>query len=128
MKTMSTFAEAGADLEFVDISKRFPGFTAIENLNLTIPAGSFFALLGTSGCGKTTTLRLVAGLEDPSAGRILIGGNDVTNTKSFQRPVNTVFQSYALFPHMTILENVDKAAADKAKEALEAAGATVTVK
>jgi len=106
MKTMSTFAEAGADLEFVDISKRFPGFTAIEDLNLTIPAGSFFALLGPSGCGKTTTLRLVAGLEEPSAGRILIGGKDVTNTKSFQRPVNTVFQSYALFPHMTILENV----------------------
>jgi len=101
-----SFAEAGADLELVGITKRFPGFTAIEELNLTIPAGSFFALLGPSGCGKTTTLRLVAGLEEPTAGRILIGGKDVTNTKSFQRPVNTVFQSYALFPHMTILENV----------------------
>lgn len=100
------FAEAGADLEFVGIQKRFPGFTAIEDLNLTIPAGSFFALLGPSGCGKTTTLRLVAGLEQPTAGRILIGGKDVTDTKSFQRPVNTVFQSYALFPHMTVLENV----------------------
>ena len=106
MAAMGTFAEAGADLEFVGISKRFPGFTAIENLNLTIPAGSFFALLGPSGCGKTTTLRLVAGLEEPSEGRILIGGTDVTQTKSFQRPVNTVFQSYALFPHMTVLENV----------------------
>jgi spermidine/putrescine transport system ATP-binding protein len=103
---VGTFAEAGADLEFVDITKRFPGFTAIEALNLTIPAGSFFALLGPSGCGKTTTLRLVAGLEEPTAGRILIGGKDVTNTKSFQRPVNTVFQSYALFPHMSVLENV----------------------
>jgi spermidine/putrescine transport system ATP-binding protein len=73
---------------------------------LTIPAGSFFALLGPSGCGKTTTLRLIAGLEEPTAGRILIGGKDVTTTKAYQRPVNTVFQSYALFPHMSILDNV----------------------
>jgi spermidine/putrescine transport system ATP-binding protein len=100
------FADRGADLELVGIQKRFPGFTAIENLDLTIPAGSFFALLGPSGCGKTTTLRLVAGLEEPSAGRILIGGSDVTGQKPYQRPVNTVFQSYALFPHMTVLENV----------------------
>jgi spermidine/putrescine transport system ATP-binding protein len=98
--------DSGADLELVGITKRFPGFTAIENLNLTIPAGSFFALLGPSGCGKTTTLRLVAGLETPTAGRILIGGKDVTDTKPHQRPVNTVFQSYALFPHMTVLRNV----------------------
>jgi spermidine/putrescine transport system ATP-binding protein len=102
----TSFAEAGADLELVGITKRFPGFTAIERLDLTIPAGSFFALLGPSGCGKTTTLRLIAGLEDPTSGRILIGGKDVTNTKSYRRPVNTVFQSYALFPHMTIIENV----------------------
>jgi spermidine/putrescine transport system ATP-binding protein len=100
------FAESGADLQLVGIKKRFPGFTAIEQLDLTIPAGSFFALLGPSGCGKTTTLRLVAGLEEPTEGSILIGGRDVTKTKPFQRPVNTVFQSYALFPHMTILENV----------------------
>ena len=102
----TSFAEAGADLELVGITKRFPGFTAIEHLDLTIPAGSFFALLGPSGCGKTTTLRLIAGLEEPTSGRILIGGKDVTNTKSYRRPVNTVFQSYALFPHMTIIENV----------------------
>ncbi|GAA4368310.1 ABC transporter ATP-binding protein [Agromyces bauzanensis] len=100
------FAERGADLELVGIQKRFPGFTAIEELDLVIPAGSFFALLGPSGCGKTTTLRLVAGLEEPTKGRILIGGKDVTDTKSHERPVNTVFQSYALFPHMTIIENV----------------------
>jgi spermidine/putrescine transport system ATP-binding protein len=100
------FAESGADLELVGIHKEFPGFTAIDNLNLTIPAGSFFALLGPSGCGKTTTLRLVAGLEEPTSGTVLIGGKDVTSTKPFQRPVNTVFQSYALFPHMTVLENV----------------------
>ncbi|MBC7519087.1 MAG: ABC transporter ATP-binding protein [Microbacteriaceae bacterium] len=104
--TGSAFAEAGADLKLVGVQKRFPGFTAIENLDLTIPAGSFFALLGPSGCGKTTTLRLVAGLEEVSAGRILIGGKDVTATKAYQRPVNTVFQSYALFPHLSILENV----------------------
>jgi len=100
------FAEAGADLSLVKVSKRFPGFTAIDDLSLEIPAGSFFALLGPSGCGKTTTLRLVAGLEAPTEGRILIGGKDVTSTKAYQRPVNTVFQSYALFPHMTILDNV----------------------
>ncbi|MFJ3392390.1 ABC transporter ATP-binding protein [Leifsonia aquatica] len=100
------FADSGADLRLAGITKRFPGFTAIEELDLTIPAGSFFALLGPSGCGKTTTLRLVAGLEEPTEGQILIGGKDVTRTKPFQRPVNTVFQSYALFPHMTILENV----------------------
>jgi spermidine/putrescine transport system ATP-binding protein len=100
------FAEAGADLELVNVTKRFPGFTAIDDLSLEIPAGSFFALLGPSGCGKTTTLRLVAGLEEPTEGQILIGGKDVTATKAYQRPVNTVFQSYALFPHMTILDNV----------------------
>jgi spermidine/putrescine transport system ATP-binding protein len=100
------FAEAGADLELSGITKRFPGFTAIDDLHLSIPAGSFFALLGPSGCGKTTTLRLVAGLEEPTSGRILIGGKDVTDAKPHRRPVNTVFQSYALFPHMTILENV----------------------
>jgi spermidine/putrescine transport system ATP-binding protein len=100
------FAERGADLELVGIQKRFPGFTAIDELDLTIPAGSFFALLGPSGCGKTTTLRLVAGLEEPTKGRILIGGTDVTDTRAHQRPVNTVFQSYALFPHMSIIDNV----------------------
>lgn len=100
------FASSGADLQLVGLQKRYPGFTAVEELNLTIPAGSFFALLGPSGCGKTTTLRMVAGLEDPTAGKILIGGKDVTTDKPHKRPVNTVFQSYALFPHMTILENV----------------------
>lgn len=103
---VGTFAESGADLELVGIHKRFPGFTAIEALDLRIPAGSFFALLGPSGCGKTTTLRLVAGLEEPTSGRILIGGKDVTDVKPYKRPVNTVFQSYALFPHMTVIENV----------------------
>jgi len=123
----SGFAESGADLELVGISKRFPGFTAIEELDLQIPAGSFFALLGPSGCGKTTTLRLIAGLEEPTTGRILIGGKDVTSTKTYRRPVNTVFQSYALFPHMSVLDNVAfglkrrgiKGAAGLAHEALK---------
>ncbi len=100
------FVARGQDLELVGIRKEFPGFTAIENLDLKIPAGEFFALLGPSGCGKTTTLRIVAGLEEATKGKVLIGGKDVTDTKPHERPVNTVFQSYALFPHMTILENV----------------------
>ena len=100
------FVARGQDLELVGIHKEFPGFTAIENLDLKIPAGEFFALLGPSGCGKTTTLRIVAGLEEASRGKVLIGGKDVTAFKPHERPVNTVFQSYALFPHMTVLENV----------------------
>jgi spermidine/putrescine transport system ATP-binding protein len=102
----TAFADSGADLQLVGVRKEFPGFTAIDDLDLTIPAGSFFALLGPSGCGKTTTLRLVAGLETATRGQILIGGKDVTKAKAHQRPVNTVFQSYALFPHMSVLDNV----------------------
>ena len=100
------FVARGQDLELVGIHKEFPGFTAIENLDLKIPAGEFFALLGPSGCGKTTTLRIVAGLEEATRGKVLIGGKDVTASKPHERPVNTVFQSYALFPHMSIVENV----------------------
>ena len=100
------FVARGADLELVGIRKEYPGFVAIENLDLKIPAGEFFALLGPSGCGKTTTLRLVAGLDSPTKGKILIGNQDVTNIKPHERPVNTVFQNYALFPHMSVLENV----------------------
>jgi spermidine/putrescine transport system ATP-binding protein len=100
------FVARGADLELVGIRKEYPGFVAIENLDLKIPAGEFFALLGPSGCGKTTTLRLVAGLDSPTSGKILIGNQDVTAIKPHERPVNTVFQNYALFPHMSVLENV----------------------
>ena len=102
---MSTSA-GGADLRIIDVTKRFGDFVAVDDLTLTIPAGSFFALLGPSGCGKTTTLRMVAGLEEPTAGSILIGDQDVTWAKPYKRPVNTVFQSYALFPHLDIYENV----------------------
>lgn len=94
------------DLHLRNLTKSFGDFVAVDDLTLTIPAGSFFALLGASGCGKTTTLRMVAGLEDPTAGSISIGDRDVTRLRAFERPVNTVFQSYALFPHLDIFENV----------------------
>ncbi len=104
--TADTSSGGGADLHIVDVTKNFGSFKAVDDLTLTIPSGSFFALLGPSGCGKTTTLRMVAGLEQPTAGRIVIGSEDVTYRKPFKRPVNTVFQSYALFPHLDIFENV----------------------
>ncbi|GAB3063954.1 ABC transporter ATP-binding protein [Sediminivirga luteola] len=96
----------GADLRLESITKRFGDYLAVDDLDLRVPAGRFFALLGPSGCGKTTTLRMIAGLEHPTRGRILIGDEDVTATRAHQRNVNTVFQNYALFPHLSILENV----------------------
>jgi spermidine/putrescine transport system ATP-binding protein len=97
---------SGAGLVLREIRKDFGGAVAVDGIDLDVPAGSFFALLGPSGCGKTTTLRMVAGLEHPTSGSITIGGRDVTWTKPYQRPVNTVFQSYALFPHLDVLDNV----------------------
>ncbi|MEE1622595.1 ABC transporter ATP-binding protein [Zafaria sp. J156] len=99
-------ATSGRDLVLDSVVKRFTDFTAVDDVSLTIPAGSFFALLGPSGCGKTTTLRMIAGLEQPTSGTISIGGEDVTRLAPHQRQVNTVFQSYALFPHMSVLDNV----------------------
>jgi spermidine/putrescine transport system ATP-binding protein len=93
-------------LRLRQVTKTFGGFTAVNSLDLDIPSGSFFALLGPSGCGKTTTLRMVAGLETPTSGSITLGGQDITYEKPYRRPVNTVFQSYALFPHLDIFENV----------------------
>ncbi|MDN4160643.1 ABC transporter ATP-binding protein [Nocardioides abyssi] len=94
-------------LRLRDVTKEFPGgFTAVRSLDLDVPRGSFFALLGPSGCGKTTTLRMVAGLETPTSGSITLAGQDITYAKPYRRPVNTVFQSYALFPHLDIFENV----------------------
>ena len=104
--TMNDVTQATGDLRLESLVKQFGDFTAVDGINLTIPQGSFFALLGPSGCGKTTTLRMVAGLEEPTSGRVLIGDSDITLTKAHQRPVNTVFQNYALFPHMDIYENV----------------------
>ncbi|RAJ63520.1 ABC-type Fe3+/spermidine/putrescine transport system ATPase subunit [Streptomyces sp. Amel2xB2] len=88
------------------VSKVFGDFTAVHPLDLTIPEGSFFALLGASGCGKTTTLRMIAGLEEPTGGTVLLGEEDITALPPHKRPVNTVFQNYALFPHLDVAENV----------------------
>ncbi|MEJ0014473.1 MAG: ABC transporter ATP-binding protein [Actinomycetota bacterium] len=97
---------AHGDLTLKNLTKRFGEFVAVDDLDLVIPQGSFFALLGPSGCGKTTTLRMVAGLEEPTSGSIHIGSTDITYEKPYKRPVNTVFQNYALFPHLTIYENI----------------------
>jgi spermidine/putrescine transport system ATP-binding protein len=99
-------AETSGDLRFEGITKKFGDFVAVDDLDLTVPQGSFLALLGPSGCGKTTSLRMAAGLEEPTAGRVLIGETDITGLRPYKRPVNTVFQSYALFPHLTIFDNV----------------------
>ncbi|MEU1895035.1 ABC transporter ATP-binding protein [Streptomyces pristinaespiralis] len=101
-----TDKQAGGDVRLSGISKTYGSFTAVHPLDLTVPEGSFFALLGASGCGKTTTLRMIAGLEDPTTGTVRLGDKDVTALPPHKRPVNTVFQSYALFPHLSIYENV----------------------
>ena len=88
------------------VSKHFGDLVAVRDLDLDIGRGEFFTLLGPSGCGKTTTLRMVAGFEQPTAGRVLIEGEDVAGLPSYKRPTNTVFQSYALFPHLSVSENV----------------------
>ncbi|MEU0781538.1 ABC transporter ATP-binding protein [Streptomyces sp. NPDC006173] len=104
MTTMTN--DNSGDVRLSGISKTYGSFTAVHPLDLTVPQGSFFALLGASGCGKTTTLRMIAGLEEPSSGTVMLGDQDVTNLPPYKRPVNTVFQSYALFPHLDIFENV----------------------
>src|SRR3954463_111196 len=99
--------DSSGDVRLSGISKTYDnGFTAVQPLDLTVPQGSFFALLGASGCGKTTTLRMIAGLEEPTTGTVHLGDQEVTRLPPYKRPVNTVFQSYALFPHLDIFENV----------------------
>ncbi len=88
------------------VSKRFGDLVAVHELNLEVRRGEFFSIIGPSGCGKTTTLRMVAGFEDPTAGTIFVGGRDVTRVRPYHRSVNTVFQSYALFPHLDVWENI----------------------
>ena len=88
------------------VEKRFGDLVAVRDLDLRIERGEFFSIIGPSGCGKTTTLRMIAGFENPTAGRISVGGRDMTGVRPYRRPVNTVFQSYALFPHLDVFENV----------------------
>ena len=97
---------ARPSVELQGVTKRFGDFPAVRSLDLTVPQGEFFTLLGPSGCGKTTTLRMVAGFEEPTEGRVLIDGVDVEGVPPFKRPTNTVFQSYALFPHLSVEDNV----------------------
>jgi spermidine/putrescine transport system ATP-binding protein len=99
-------ATAPADVRLAQVTKRFEDVVAVDQLSLEIERGRFFALLGPSGCGKTTTLRMIGGFEEPTSGRIELAGRDVTGLPPYRRDVNTVFQSYALFPHLTIFENV----------------------
>jgi spermidine/putrescine transport system ATP-binding protein len=97
---------AGGEVVLVDLVKRFADVTAVAGINLSMPSGEFFSLLGPSGCGKTTTLRLIAGFERPDEGQILLDGVDMVQTPPHKRNVNTVFQNYALFPHLSVAENV----------------------
>ena len=97
---------SGPVIELVDVSHGYGGVRAVEALNLAIHPGEFFALLGDSGCGKTTTLRLIAGFERPSRGSVRLQGQEMTAAPPHRRPVNTVFQNYALFPHLDVWGNV----------------------
>jgi spermidine/putrescine transport system ATP-binding protein len=112
-------------VELREVTKRFSGdVVAVNEVSLAINEGEFFALLGPSGCGKTTTLRMIAGFDQPTSGEILIRGNEVQGVPAFHRPVNTVFQDYALFPHMTAIQNIAfglEMQGVKRKEALERA-------
>jgi iron(III) transport system ATP-binding protein len=125
-------ASRSADVEFRDVTRRFGTVVAVDSISFRIDSGTLVTLLGPSGCGKTTTLRMIAGLEMPSDGRILIGGRDVSRLPATARDVSMVFQSYALFPHMNVIENVGYGLAvgggskseqlDKAKEGLKLVG------
>jgi spermidine/putrescine transport system ATP-binding protein len=111
----------GGEIRLVELVKSFDGVPAVTGIDLDIPAGQFYSLLGASGCGKTTTLRMIAGFEKPDSGRIELDGRDVASDPPNRRPVNTVFQTYALFPFMTVWDNVafglryQKAAKDETK-------------
>jgi spermidine/putrescine transport system ATP-binding protein len=97
---------SASDVRLESVVKRFDGVPAVDGISLEIPSGSFFALLGPSGCGKTTTLRMVGGFEEPDEGSIFLADRDVVGLPPYRRDVNTVFQSYALFPHLSVFENV----------------------
>lgn len=93
-------------IEAIRVSKRFGATVAVQEVSIKIQPGEFFSLLGPSGCGKTTLLRMIAGFEEPTSGRVVIGGSDMTQVPPHRRPVNLVFQNYALFPHLSVYENV----------------------
>jgi spermidine/putrescine transport system ATP-binding protein len=97
-------SDAAVDIQAVE--KRFGDLVAVRHLDLRIQPGEFFSIIGPSGCGKTTTLRMIAGFEDPTSGSISVGGREMTGVRPYRRPVNTVFQSYALFPHLDVFENI----------------------
>ena len=104
---MSSLSRDSAyDVELRAVTKRFGSLTAVDAVNLKVRKGEFLSLLGPSGCGKTTSLRMIAGFEQPDEGEILIGGVDAVGAPPYKRDVNTVFQQYALFPHMSVLDNV----------------------
>jgi ABC-type branched-subunit amino acid transport system ATPase component len=98
--------EEQGSVELVDVTKRFADVVAVDDVSLTVHPAEFLSLLGPSGCGKTTTLRMLAGFEEPTAGQLYISGQAVRGTPPHKRDVNTVFQHFALFPHMTVAENV----------------------
>src|SRR5580765_3855366 len=104
--TTAFSSDGEVDVEFRAITKRFGSLTVVNAVNLRVHKGEFLSLLGPSGCGKTTSLRMIAGFEQPDEGEILIGGVDAVGTPPYKRDVNTVFQAYALFPHMSVLDNV----------------------
>ncbi|CAN5543581.1 ABC transporter ATP-binding protein [soil metagenome] len=106
MESNETAVSGQGGVKLRGVTKRFGNFTAVDNLDLDLHSGEFFTLLGPSGCGKTTTLRMIAGFETPDAGQVLIDGADVAQMPPHKRPTNTVFQSYALFPHMSVRDNV----------------------
>ena len=95
-----------ADVRLESVTKRFGDFVAVDDMSLEIPPGQFFSLLGPSGCGKTTTLRMIGGFEEVTEGKIFLGDTEVTQLPPFKRATNTVFQNYALFPHLTVFENI----------------------
>ena len=104
--TPITAGAAAPDVEIIGVTKRFGTVTAVDAMNLSIARGTFYSLLGPSGCGKTTTLRMIAGFEQPTEGEIMLAGQPIAGVPPYQRNVNTVFQHYALFPHMDVAQNV----------------------
>src|SRR6476620_9225074 len=116
-KDGTTRAKGGPVVEIDHVTKRFDDYVAVADADFSIASGEFFSMLGPSGCGKTTTLRMIAGFETPTEGAIRLEGTDVSKTPPNKRNVNTVFQHYALFPHMTVWDNVAYGPRSRAKSA-----------